>query len=219
MIATLRCLDVFAEISNTTKYNEKLGDKIAPGIFNMEIYNVDALHNYLDAGNQCKYLYFWGHKNKTETVTKACFSQWYPAPFVEGEITYLTAEHYMMAGKARLFNDEKALAKILAAEHPGDAKKIGRQVKKFEQSVWLEHRFDIVVQGNLLKFSEPSLKEFLLNTGDRIIVEASPRDRIWGVGMSQNNELITDPENWKGLNLLGFALMKVREQLKALSIA
>lgn len=181
----------------------------------MDIYNLDSLHNYLNAGNQCKYLYFWGHQNKTKTITKSCFSQWYPATFTEENTLYKTAEHYMMAGKARLFKDEKALAKILAAEHPGDAKKIGRQVKNFEPSVWHEHRFEIVVRGNLLKFSEPSLKDFLLNTGDRIIVEASPRDRIWGVGMSQNNDLIADPKNWRGLNLLGFALMKVRDQLKS----
>ena len=79
----------------------------------------------------------------------------------------------------------------------------------------MDHRFDIVVKGNLLKFSQNEhLKEFLVNTGNRILVEASPTDRIWGIGMQQGEPGIEAPKKWNGLNLLGFALMEVRDELQ-----
>ena len=174
------------------------------------------LINYINQGNKVKYLFFWGHQpNYYGLIDKSCFSQWYDAAFELDGIKYQTAEHYMMAEKARLFKDDEMLAKIIAASHPGEAKKLGRQVKGFKQEVWLEHRFSIVVGGNLGKFSQQQdLKEFLLNTGDRVLVEASPRDRIWGIGLGQNNPDAENPYQWRGLNLLGFALMEVRRLIK-----
>ena len=174
--------------------------------------NKQDLINRLNYGDKFKYLFFWGHQPKYYgSIDKSCFSQWYDAGFELNGVNYLTAEHYMMAEKARLFKDDEILPQIINATHPGEAKKLGRQVKDFKQEIWLEHRFPIVVQGNLSKFTQnPDLKTFLLNTGDRILVEASPRDRIWGIGMAQSNPNAENPYRWKGLNLLGFALMEVR---------
>ncbi|WP_299161321.1 NADAR family protein [uncultured Tenacibaculum sp.] len=162
-----------------------------------------------------KFLYFWGHQpNKDESIGKSCFSQWWEASFEIEGISYPTAEHYMMAGKARLFNDDEILQEILSVKHPHNVKKLGRKVKNFSPEQWNEHKFDIVLQANHAKFSQnQSLKEYLLNTKDRIIVEASPVDPIWGIGMASDNPNITNPNNWQGDNLLGYALMEVREQL------
>ncbi|MEL6496353.1 MAG: NADAR family protein [Cyanobacteria bacterium J06623_7] len=179
------------------------------------IYDLQDLTQYLAEGNRVKYLYFWGHQNKNGSIGKSCFSQWYEAAFELDKIEYLTAEHYMMAEKARLFNDSQMLEKILAASNPGLAKKLGRSVTGFDQSIWLKHRRAIVVRGNVAKFGQnAALKEFLLNTRDRILVEASPRDRIWGIGLDQNHADAANPYRWKGLNLLGFSLMEVRNILK-----
>ncbi len=165
-----------------------------------------------------KWCLFWGHTPaKDRSVTKSCFSQWWDGhPFVIEEVTYPTAEHYMMAEKARLFDDGEILSQILSSRHPSEAKKLGRKVRGLDEVVWLEARWDIVVRANLAKFSRhPDLREFLLNTGDRILVEASPFDRIWGIGMGASNPDAGEPARWKGLNLLGFALMAVREKLSS----
>ena len=149
-------------------------------------------------------------------MTKACFSQWWAGhPFEVDGIRYATAEHYMMAEKARLFHDETKLSKIIDARSPAIAKKLGRQVASFDDLIWRQHRYDIVVRGNRAKFSQHAeLKIFLLQTGDRLLVEASPFDRIWGIGMAATDPNAEKPQFWKGLNLLGFALMEVREELR-----
>lgn len=164
-----------------------------------------------------KYLFFWGHTQKSQgTIDKSCFSQWYPATFLEGDATYLTAEHYMMAKKAELFGDLSIRDEILKVSHPKQAKELGRKVRSFDGAVWDENKTQIVQQANLLKFSQHAeLREFLLGTGDRVIVEASPYDRVWGIGMAQDHPHAEQPERWRGENLLGFALMAVREQLRS----
>lgn len=167
------------------------------------------------AGERVRYVFFWGHKSRADgRVGKDCLSQWAPTPFTVDDVPYPTAEHWMMAGKARLFRDDEALTKILSARSPSAAKRAGREVRNFEESVWQQERFAIVVEGNRHKFQQhPALREFLLATKNRILVEASPRDRIWGIGLSQDDPRAEDPAMWRGLNLLGFALMKAREQL------
>ncbi|QFT55353.1 Swarming motility protein YbiA [Microbulbifer sp. THAF38] len=121
----------------------------------------------------------------------------------------------MMYHKAKLFGDSNACKKILASPNPGEAKSIGRQVVGFNQNMWDKKRFDIVVNANLAKFSQNiELKEFLLNTENRVLVEASPVDNIWGIGLAQDSPKAQDPNTWKGLNLLGFALMEVRDKLR-----
>ena len=179
------------------------------------IANKEALITAIQDGLQPKYLFFWGHQPQVDhRIDKSCLSQWYEASFTINQITYPTAEHYMMAEKARLFEDEANLQKILLAQHPGEAKKLGRAVQNFDGSRWEAHRFEIVVQGNSAKFSQnQALKTFLFNTKNRILVEASPNDAIWGIGLSQDDAQASQPEQWAGLNLLGFALMTVRANL------
>lgn len=165
------------------------------------------------AGERLKYVFFWGHQVPAEGVCETCFSQWYPVGFTVDGDRYATAEHYMMAAKARLF-DPDAIPAILAADHPGAAKKLGRQVRDFDPDVWHRERFGVVVAASRHKFEQnPELRDYLLATGDRILVEASPRDRIWGIGLGKQNPKASDPAQWRGLNLLGFALMEARSQL------
>ncbi|GAB2884260.1 NADAR family protein [Microbulbifer echini] len=180
----------------------------------MKIITRDQLIDFANNGNKVKYLYFWGHQENGSKVTKRCFSQWYNSTFEKDGNQYITAEHYMMYHKAKLFGDSNACKKVLTSTTPNEAKRIGRQVIGFKQEIWEEKRFEIVVNANLAKFSQnPALKEFLLNTGNRVLVEASPVDTIWGIGLAQDDLSAQDPNTWRGLNLLGFALMEVRALL------
>ena len=185
----------------------------------MKIRSNKQLIDTLSQGEKVKYVFFWGHQDKKGKTTKSCFSQWYDSPFVEGEVKYLTAAHYMMHAKANLFNDLNAAAKVLSAKTPGEAKAIGREIQGFDEEQWVRSRFDIVVKANLAKFtSTPELKEFLMNTSNKVLVEASPVDRIWGIGIANDNPSIENPKEWNGLNLLGYALMEVREQLMKVNV-
>jgi ribA/ribD-fused uncharacterized protein len=169
-----------------------------------------------DIAPESKFLFFWGHQpSKDGIITKTCFSQWWVSPFVVDGITYKTAEHWMMAKKAELFNDNEILQKIIQANSPAEVKKLGREVRNYNDALWLANRYEIVKQGNFYKFSQNSnLKAFLLNTKERVLAEASPVDAIWGIGMAGDHKDIHNPEKWRGLNLLGFALMEVRDELK-----
>lgn len=181
---------------------------------NAPLRTVPDLLAALEAGAAPEYLYFWGHTGSPGHVGKECFSQWYPAPFTLDGHTYPTAEHYMMAEKARLFGDEATRAVILAARHPDEAKRLGRRIRPFDEARWLAARYDIVARGNAAKFGQhPALGEFLLGTAPRVLVEASPVDAIWGIGLAHDHPDAADPRTWRGLNLLGFALMEVRAQL------
>ncbi|MFI9582577.1 NADAR family protein [Streptomyces sp. NPDC052236] len=164
-----------------------------------------------------KYLHFWGHApRKDGTIGASCLSQWWPSPFMVDGVRYATAEHWMMAGKARLFADAEAERKALEARSPAAAKEAGRLVRGFDEAIWERERFAIVRAGCLHKFGQNAdLREFLLTTGDRVLVEASPLDRIWGIGLAADDERAQDPAQWRGLNLLGFALMEAREELRA----
>lgn len=184
-----------------------------------DVRNVAELIAALRRGERIKYLMFWGHRPpRSGGVGRGCLSQWWPAEFTVDGVRYRTAEHYMMAAKARLFGDERAEARILAAGHPGEAKDLGRRVRGFDEARWAAARFDLVVRGNLAKFGgHPELREFLLGTGNRVLVEASPVDRVWGIGLAADDERAERPEHWRGLNLLGFALMEVRRVLRGSS--
>lgn len=176
-------------------------------------YNLEKL---IAENQNNKYLFFWGHQpNKDRSISKTCFSQWWLSSFEVDNVTYKTAEHWMMAKKAELFNDKVIFEKIILANSPAEAKKLGREVKNYDDAVWLEKRYEIVRQGNFYKFTQnKDLKEFLFNTKERILVEASPVDPIWGIGMATDHKDVNNPEKWKGLNLLGFALMEVRDELR-----
>ena len=177
----------------------------------------ESLVSEIQAGTTVKYLHFWGHRpGPAGRVGASCLSQWWPSPFVVDGVTYATAEHWMMAGKARLFEDTEAEERVLAAGHPSLAKKAGRLVRGFDEAVWERERFGIVVEGNVHKFAaHEDLRTFLLGTGNRVLVEASPVDRVWGIGLAATDEAAADPQRWKGPNLLGFALMKARQRLRA----
>jgi ribA/ribD-fused uncharacterized protein len=165
-----------------------------------------------NAGEKFRYLFFWGHQPASSGVTAACFSQWYQAPFVADGEHYPTAEHFMMAEKAALFGDHDIRSQVLRADSPSAAKALGRKVRGFDEDTWVANRFSIVVRANAAKFAQnPQLGQFLQQTGSRVLVEASPVDRIWGIGMARDNEKANNPNLWRGLNLLGFALMQVRD--------
>lgn len=181
-----------------------------------EIFNKSDLVAACAAGRRIKYVFFWGHRSKRADaeIGAECFSQWFDVGFTLDGARYATAEHWMMAEKARLFGDAERLGRILQAKSPGEAKALGREVLGFEQSIWQAARETIVLRGNLAKFSQnAALSTYLLGTGERVLVEASPRDAVWGAGLTRDCSDAERPENWPGLNLLGFALMRVRAAL------
>ncbi len=181
----------------------------------MKIRSKKELQEYVNRGKSAKYMFFWGHRSKGTDVTKASLSQWYGMHFSNNGISYMSAEHYMMAEKARLFGDRDAYQKIINASNPGAAKAFGREVRGFDEEIWARERFGIVVADNLLKFSQnKELAEFLIGTGQRVLVEASPVDRIWGIGLAADDHRVENPNLWRGENLLGFALMEVRDMLE-----
>ena len=178
---------------------------------------LDELRSRYNAGESFSFLHFWGHTPaKDGAITRSCFSQWYEAPFELDGDRYPTAEHYMMAAKARLFRDEATRARVLAAPTPGAAKALGRGVANFVEADWLAQRVEIVCRANVAKFGQqPALRDFLVGTGAHVLVEASPLDRIWGTGLAADDPRSNDPNQWEGPNLLGFALMAARRQLQA----
>ncbi|MFJ5307700.1 NADAR family protein [Streptomyces sp. NPDC088350] len=194
---------------------EKITGKLA-GEVARKIDSQEALIREVRAGTRVKYLRFWGHRPHPDgRVGASCLSQWWPSPFSVAGVTYATAEHWMMAGKARLFGDEDALARVLAAGHPSLAKKAGRLVRGFDEETWTRERFGIVVEGSVHKFAaDAELRAYLLGTGERVLVEASPVDRVWGIGLAADDPAAEDPERWRGPNLLGFALMEARGRLR-----
>lgn len=153
-----------------------------------------------------KYVFFWGGP----------FSQWFASSFRDEKgITYSCAEQYMMAQKALLFGDVDIYNQILSTDNPKQQKALGRKVRNFDPKKWDIVCKDIVKQGNMAKFSQnPKLKQMLRETGDRKLVEASPYDKIWGIGLGENDPRIHDEKNWQGKNYLGEVLMEVRDLLK-----
>ena len=167
------------------------------------------------SGARPKWLMFWGHQPQRDgSVGAGALSQWWPSAFTVDGVRYATAEHWMMAGKARLFGDEASAEAILAARTPAEAKNLGRLVRGFDEERWNAARFDLVVTGNTAKFGQdPALRGYLLGTSGRVLVEASPLDRVWGIGLAATDDRAQDPDRWCGLNLLGFALMAARARL------
>ncbi|XP_072018965.1 N-glycosidase YbiA-like [Amphiura filiformis] len=155
-----------------------------------------------------KYTFFY--------TTASPFSQFYPVSFKVDDVQYSCAEQFMMHQKAVLFNDEEHAELILQAHKPGQMKAFGRKVRNFDEKIWNENREKIVKKGNLGKFSQNAdIKKTLLATKGTTLVEASPRDRIWGIGLSVNNPAAENKEMWKGSNLLGYIITDVRDTLLA----
>jgi ribA/ribD-fused uncharacterized protein len=168
------------------------------------MYNKQVIINLYNDGQKLYFHFFF---------KKTPLTQWLMRPYIVDNVLYQTAEHYMMAAKARLFEDYDTEKEILNSVKPSVAKHLGRNVKNFDQAIWDANKFKIVVEGNFYKFLLPDLKEKLLATGSAILVEASPEDPVWGIQMSIDDPDIHNPNNWKGDNLLGFALMEVRNEL------
>ena len=162
-----------------------------------------------------EFIFFWKHYNNKKFLTKSCLSQFFPCKFKSNDIEYNCAEQYMMSEKAKLFKDEETYQLILKETSPDKIKRLGRQIKNFNNREWDKNKLNIILQGNILKFSQnEDLKKFLIETGDKILVEASPYDKIWGIGLDQNNPDSSNPLKWNGINLLGFSLMQVRDIIK-----
>ena len=179
-------------------------------------YNIEKIKEIVRSKPDTAIIYFWGHTPNPKKMTAACFSQWYDCYFEVDGIQYHTTEQYMMASKARLFGDEEVFHEIMTAESPFDYKKLGRKISGFDQALWDARKYDIVVKGNKAKFGQnPDIREFMLSTGDAILVEASPFDKIWGIGLDRETALKGSVEQWQGENLLGCALMDVRDWLRS----
>jgi ribA/ribD-fused uncharacterized protein len=127
------------------------------------------------------FLFFSGHRPSGDGgIRPGCLSHWWPAPLTVDGVTYPTTEHFMMAGKARLFGNEVMASRILEAPSPRDAKALGRDVRGYEEECWAASRYGIVVEGNSAKFAQnPVLLTYLAATAGRVLVEASPADRVW----------------------------------------
>ncbi len=151
-----------------------------------------------------KYVFFWGSE----------FSNWYSCQFEYKGYIFANTEQAFMWEKAIHFGDTETAEQILQTPNPGIAKKLGRQVCNFNADEWMTVAFDIMVAVNKIKFSDPQLKELLISTKDLIIVEASPEDVIWGIGIHWTNDNCLDETKWRGQNLLGKALMAVRTELQ-----
>ncbi len=161
--------------------------------------------------------------------TSSVFSQWHKSLFVIDGHTYINAEQWMMASKARLHGDEVTLAKILKSKNARHIKEFGQEVTPFSEELWFEQCFAIVVQGTRAKFKQnASMMSQLLATGSRIIIESAPNDKRWGIGITREKAIqqleawnsdpsLPDPRLTWGTNLLGKALMQVREDERAVT--
>lgn len=150
------------------------------------------------------YLFFW----------RGSLSQWKFSPFTQDGIRYFCMEQYMMAQKALLFNDNIIYDAIMRCDNPKQCKHHGRQVRNFDESVWNSHKYEIVRNGNYLKFTQnPNLAQELVATSPKILVEANPYDRVWSCGLTEELAKLTPPDKWPGENLLGKALTEVRDIL------
>lgn len=178
-------------------------------------YDVEFIKRIVSEDPNVSFIYFWGHTPSPKGVTQTCLSQWFDVEFGVAGVKYHTAEQYMMAQKALLFGDKEVHDEIMLANDPRQYKALGRKIRDFNGKVWDYRKYLIVVEGNKAKFSQNAdLKEYLLSTGDAILVEASPYDKIWGIGLHAAQASKCTVDQWKGQNLLGCALMEVRDWLK-----
>ena len=207
--------------------DEDSGEVLEHGDFFVEAWQSEGRPKYtrqwlrqeVAAGRRRELCLFWGHQlSKDGKVGKSCLSQWWMEDFWSIANTYLCMEQYMMACKAELFGDKEIWEQILGCNDPKQIKALGRKVRGFDQAVWDRFKYPIVLNGNWCKFSQnQELREFLLSTGDSVLVEASPYDNIWGIKLSADAPEAQDPFLWRGENLLGFALMEVRDELRRIT--
>ncbi len=149
-----------------------------------------------------------------------CFSNWHPSPFQYRGVDFVCMEQFMMYAKAMLFQDKETGQKILATGDPAEHKRLGREVRNYVDEVWVAKREAIVAVGSREKYSQnPAMLEMLLSTAGTLLVEASPYDRIWGIGLAMNDPRALDPTQWRGENRLGKTLDRVRDYFLRLGVA
>jgi len=155
------------------------------------------------------FVFFW----KTAEI----YSNWHPSVFTDADgHRFVNSEQYLMYHKALLMQDIETAQQILRETNPGKIKALGRQVCNFDEALWEDQRLAIMEAGCYLKFMQnPAMRTSLLATGRRTLVEASPVDMIWGIGLSQDDASCEDATQWPGRNLLGIALTHVRERIRA----
>ena len=168
----------------------------------------------INQNTDAEFVFFW-KPGDIKQEPQCCLGQWQYSEFSRGGSDYTCAEQYMMAEKARLFEDKEMEKKIMEETDPKQIKAFGRKIKNFDGKIWDRLKFSVVLNGNYNKFAQNGeMRDILLATGDKILVEASPLDSIWGIGFSEKNADAANPKCWRGLNLLGFALMEVRDEIK-----
>ena len=165
-----------------------------------------ATHREFYSNFMSNYTFFWNNRTP--------FSNWYPSVFIWNGIRFTRGEQYMMYRKAMLFDDWDVADQILATDDPAKQKDLGRQVKNYDDELWSSVRFEIMVEGLFEKFNQnPQLKQALLETRGTEMVEASPYDRIWGIGLAASDPRAQEKNTWLGQNLLGEVLDDVRNRL------
>lgn len=176
----------------------------------------DAIDMYRENPVDFSVIPFWKVMVDGIKEKYGCFCQWYKAPINDGYHIYCCAEQYMMYQKAVIFDDMEVAEQILKEVNPSKIQKLGRLVKNYDQAVWNEKKYGVVYRATLLKFTQnKDLQQILLDTNEHILCEASPYDRIWGIGMAADNNSVYNPSQWysDAQNLLGFALMEVRDKI------
>lgn len=157
---------------------------------------------------------FFGHKPEVGATQDWMLSNWAPLSFRVNNVSYEHMEQFMMAAKARLFKDKVSFDKIMKTSSQKVAKDLGRKVEGFDQGVWDANCYKIVVSGLIAKFMQNrAASDFLATSAPHVLVEASPWDRNWGVGLAMTSSDVFDPPKWRGRNLLGFALTETRFHL------
>lgn len=152
------------------------------------------------------FVFFWGNASP--------FSNWHKSEFVHDGITYNCSEQFMMQKKALLFGDLNVAEQVMQTPNPSKQKGLGRTIRGFDKDIWLQNCIGIMVPGLVSKFTQvPHCTEAMRITGKKIIVEASPVDPIWGIGLSESDPRAWDKGTWLGKNLLGVCLMKTRDEI------
>ena len=205
-------------IYNDDDENSEVDDFIFNGV---ELWNAGGEQQYsreksiaeYNKNGELEFVFFGQPENGV--INESCLGQWYLTKFFDGVDEYCCTEQYMMAEKARLFEDDEICTAIIETKNPKEMKALGKKVKNFDQTTWDKGKYSIVLNGNYLKFSQnENLRNYLLSTENKILVEASPLDTIWGIELGKDKEKAYNPNTWKGENLLGFALVEVRDEIR-----
>lgn len=178
-----------------------------------KIYTLDALCKAYQSGENLDFLFFYGHRlSQVGLIDASCLSPWYWSRFVVDDVAYTCTQHFLMAEKTRLLHDSDALTLILKAGHPDEVKQLEYRGQIFEPNLWDGYYFEIIRRANMAKFTQNSqLGDYLTSTQGKYLVEADPDDADLGIGMPKDHPDIMHPDKWRGKNLLGFTLSKVRD--------